>query len=47
MPALEKEGGFQVVVNEEYAPGTKDMTATLTQDQAGSARRHLVVVLPA
>ncbi|MEX0923148.1 MAG: amino acid ABC transporter substrate-binding protein, partial [Rhodovibrionaceae bacterium] len=29
MPALE-ETDIEVVVNEEYAPGTKDMTATLT-----------------
>ncbi|MEX1304445.1 MAG: amino acid ABC transporter substrate-binding protein [Rhodovibrionaceae bacterium] len=29
MPALEGSG-IEVVVNEEYAPGTKDMTATLT-----------------
>jgi branched-chain amino acid transport system substrate-binding protein len=31
MPAIEKDGGFKVVVNEEYAPDTKDMTATLTK----------------
>ena len=29
LPALEK-AGIEVVVNEEYAPGVKDMTATLT-----------------
>ncbi len=35
MPALE-ETDIEVVVNEEYAPGTKDMTATLTAiKQAG------------
>ena len=31
MPAVGGAGGFKVVVNEEYAPDTKDMTATLTK----------------
>jgi len=35
VPALE-EAGIEILVDEEYAPGTKDMTATLTKiKQAG------------
>lgn len=45
MPAL-KDAGIEVVVDEEYAPGTRDMTATLTKIKQANPDAILALAYP-
>ncbi len=45
IPALQK-AGIEILVDEEYAPGTKDMTATLTQIKRNEPEAILALAYP-